>query len=383
MTEPTEPSGASFNARLGRPDLRLGVILGAALLVIVGVGAAMGATPADSGAAPAASADPSGVPTASGQPDTSGNQAPQAPSGPRDDHGRRGFGPGPGAFGPGPGAFGPGAGGIDRPGFARGFRQITITAIDGSNVSLATDDGWHRTITVTETTRITKAGASITVGDLKVGDVIHFAEQRNADGSFTVTAIQVVVPRVGGTVTALKADGFTVRQRDGSSIDVVVTGSTTYRMAGAAASRKDVEVGSEVVVEGEKSADAVTASSVVVAAPRVVGAVTAKTATSITITKADGSTATIQVDANTSFVRPNGGQAGLDDIAVGSRIAAEGSLNADGSLKANRVLVGGQGRGERSGRPFGPGFGGGRRGFGPRQGGPDQQPAPTAPASPG
>ena len=62
-------------------------------------------------------------------------------------------------------AFGGFGGGI-----ARGLGGVTITAIDGSKLSLKTADGWTRTITVTTDTTITKGGQAIKVGDLDVGD---------------------------------------------------------------------------------------------------------------------------------------------------------------------------------------------------------------------
>ena len=37
-----------------------------------------------------------------------------------------------------------------------GFRGVTITSINGSDISLKTDDGWTRTIKVGPTTTITQ-----------------------------------------------------------------------------------------------------------------------------------------------------------------------------------------------------------------------------------
>ena len=52
--------------------------------------------------------------------------------------------------------------GIVRPG------GVEITAINGSNLSLRTVDGWTRTITVAAETELTKGGDSITIADLAV-----------------------------------------------------------------------------------------------------------------------------------------------------------------------------------------------------------------------
>ena len=125
-----------------------------------------------------------------------------APGTTQTDPGGPGFG-GPG-FG-GPGHEGKGRGGD----FGRGgFHDITITSISGSNLSLATDDGWTRTIAATSATTITKGGATIALGDLAVGDQIRFSQTKQADGTYTITAIRVILPSIGGKVSAV--DGTTI-----------------------------------------------------------------------------------------------------------------------------------------------------------------------------
>ena len=114
-----------------------------------------------------------------------------------------------------------------------GFNDITISAISGSDLSLKTDDGWTRTITVTSTTKITKGGATIAVGDLAVGDQIRFAEEKAADGSYTITAIEVVLPTIAGQVTGINGDTLTVTQPGGATATIHVAAGTTYQVDGA------------------------------------------------------------------------------------------------------------------------------------------------------
>ena len=136
------------------------------------------------------------------------------------------------------------------------FREITISAISGSAVTLATDDGWARTITVTDTTTITRAGETIGLADLKVGDQVHLKQQRNDDGTYTVTAIEVILPRVVGEVSAISGDTITVERRDGTSATIHVGASTTYHVRGVdSATLSDVTVGMVIVAPGEQNAD--------------------------------------------------------------------------------------------------------------------------------
>jgi hypothetical protein len=214
--------GGNGRSRGRSLPVRIGMVGGAALLVVVGAVAAMGAspTPSSNTTNPGASAAP-GTSAAPGANKT----------GPL--FGKRGD------------FFGRG-----------GFHDITIKAIDGSNLSLATDDGWTRTIAVTSTTTITKGGATIAVGDLAVGDQIRFSQTKGADGAYTITAIHVVLPAVAGKVTAIDGNNLTVTQRDGTTATIHVNGATTYQVRGVTtATLSDIKVGAIIVAEGTLRTD--------------------------------------------------------------------------------------------------------------------------------
>jgi hypothetical protein len=236
--QPTESNEVEFHEKVQTPigrtrAARVGIVAGAAFLFVVGAVAAMGASPSPStGTDPVAPAATT-APGSSAAPDTT------KPGGDR-----RGFG-----------GFGRGDFGV-LGGFGRfGFRDITITAINGSDLSLKTQDGWTRTITVTSNTTITKGGATITVGDLAVGDQIVFAQDRATDGTYTVTAIKVVLPSVVGEVTAISGNTITVTQPGGTTATIHVDGDTMYTVNGAAGSLSDVKVGSFIGAEGTQRSD--------------------------------------------------------------------------------------------------------------------------------
>jgi hypothetical protein len=225
----TEPDQVEFQARVipeTRPKptqslpVRAGIVAGSAVLLVVGAVAAMGAgAPASiNGAAadlsialePVAGLD--GGPTLNGGP------------------GMRGFG-------------------------RAHFGRIEITAINGSNLSLETEDGWSRTITVDGDTEITKAGETAALTDLAVGDHIAFAQEREDDGTFTITAVNVVLPTLGGEVTAVTGNTITVTNKDGATGTIHVDADTTYQANGEAAALLDIEVGDFVVAEGSLRVD--------------------------------------------------------------------------------------------------------------------------------
>jgi hypothetical protein len=237
--QPTETNEVAFHEKVETPmgrtrAARVGIVAGAAFLFVVGAVAAMGASPA-----PSTGADPAANPAASTAPDSS-----TAPGTTKPDGDRNGFA-GPGGFG----GFGLG-------GFGRfGARDITITEINGSDLALKTDDGWTRTISVTNTTTITKGGATISVSDLAVGDQIAFAQARATDGTYTVTAIRVVLPTTGGQVTAVNGNTITVTQPGGTTATIHVDGNTKYQVNGAAGALSDIKVGSFIIAEGTQRTD--------------------------------------------------------------------------------------------------------------------------------
>jgi hypothetical protein len=136
-----------------------------------------------------------------------------------------------------------------------GMGGATITAISGSNISLKTADGWTRTITVDSGTTYAKGGATIALGDLKVGDEIGFRETKESDGSYTIDSVAVILPHAGGEVTAISGSTITVKDRDGASVTITVTGSTTYDVAGATAKLSDIKVGMFLNAEGTQNSD--------------------------------------------------------------------------------------------------------------------------------
>jgi hypothetical protein len=223
-------------------------------------------------------------------------------------------------------------------GLGRG--AVTITEIVGSKISLATDDGWTRTVAVTSTTKITRGGQTIDVGDLAVGDEIGFRQKKNDDGTYAVTVITVRTPKAGGEVTGVTSTTVNVTSRDGTKTAITVNGATTYLVGKDAGTKSDVTVGSRIQAEGTVSGSTFTATRIHVALSRVGGEVTAKTGSTITVKGRDGKTDTIHVDSATIYKVRGKTAAALADIAVGDALIATGTTRADGSLDASQVNAG-------------------------------------------
>lgn len=218
-----------------------------------------------------------------------------------------------------------------------GHGAITITAISGSRISLKTEDGWTRTITVTADTTIRKGGQEIMLADLEVGDTIRFGQKRNDDGTYTITAIQVPTPKASGEVTAVSSNSLTLKRRNGETQTITLTGSTLYKVGKAEGSKSNVKVGSKVTIQGTTSGDTFTALTVHIRPTIVAGEVTAKTSDSLTLKLRDGSSIVVHVSADTKYRVRGNKAAGIADIAVGDVAAASGISRSDGSLDATAV----------------------------------------------
>lgn len=355
---PAAFDAVTFRGRTPNNRLRVGLIAGTAMALVVGAAAtSLAASPGvGTSAAPGSSA----ALGATQAPATT--QAPANGSAP-DDHG-----PGLGGFMGGRDGFGRFDGGAMRG--MHGLRNITIVSISGSDLALRTADGWSRTITVSSTTVLTKGGQTISASDLKAGDQVRFSQTLNADGSYTVTAVNVVVPSVAGVVSGLSGSDFRVTTRDGSIWTIATDGSTTYLYGTGSGTASDVKDGTTVLVQGTSSGDnSLAATSVTVRGQRSVGTVTAKTGNSITITTRDGSSLTVHVNSSTTYRIGTNATASLSDVTVGMVLGAEGRARADGSIDAATVVDGSAVKG-------GPGFFGGRGGhkfggFGPGMMDPD------------
>jgi hypothetical protein len=148
-------------------------------------------------------------------------------------------------------------------------RAATVDAIDGASVTLATADGWTKTIDVTSVP-ITRGGSPVTVAELAVGMRMRVAERRGDDGSWQVTRLAVVLTNARGSVASVGDDGFQLTTDGSASITVRTSDDTTWlsgcQPGGDLAS---LQVGAVVVVRGVAAEDgSIDATAVSVAAER-------------------------------------------------------------------------------------------------------------------
>ena len=144
---------------------------------------------------------------------------------------------------------------------------------------------------------------------------------------------------VNGVVTAKTATTLTVLAENGTSSAVTVTAATVYRLPHRLTGTfDDVLVGSRIKVEGTLSGTVLTAAVVKIKWNQVNGVVTAVSGSSLTVLGKNGTSTTVIVTATTIYRLPHRLTGTAADVAVGSRIRAEGTLSS-GILTARLVTI--------------------------------------------
>ncbi|MBN9389687.1 MAG: hypothetical protein J0I20_16795 [Chloroflexi bacterium] len=274
------------------------------------------------------------------------------------------------------------AGGPGRMGMMGGGPGGTISAISGNTITIKHGDSITTTVTVNDSTVYTEAGKKISLSDLAVGERVNVRTTKASDGTVTVTAIDVVLDRAGGTISAVDSSGLTLTGPNNTTVKVTFGSSVTVQDAGKTLSTSDLKTGDRVEVAGQKNSDgSITTQVVNVIHDHLGGTVTAISGNTITVevagrggfggrpggpgprgnngngsstatpsaTPSTGSssnsstpvttTRTITVSDSTTYTK--GGQSSqLSAIAVGDRVNAEGTLSSDGnSLTALQVNI--------------------------------------------
>lgn len=142
------------------------------------------------------------------------------------------------------------------------------------------------------------------------------------------------------TVSSVSGSDIVAKDENGASVTIHTSSSTTIERAGTKISLSALTSGTAIDVRGARNSDGtITATDVSVALPVYAGVVTKISGNTITITSPrDNTTQTISVSSSTTYTRA-GVSASLSDVAVGSEIAAEGTVNSDKSLAAARVDI--------------------------------------------
>jgi len=294
--------------------IRIGLSIAACLALAIPVASTLAASPSPSGPPSSAGTGASAAPGAANKPVAPGPG--NVPAGPTGERGPKG-----------PAKEGPGK------------SPITIRAINASQLSLATEDGWTRTVTATGATVITRAARRSPSRTSR--SVTRSTSHKPATPMApTRSPRSTSRPPRSGRGHGTRCEHH--HDQDEGRHDAGDHGHQLDRLRRRpnTGSKSDVAVGSDIDAQGSKSGDTFTATTVKVKLPHIGGGVIAKTSDSITVKDPDGTTRTIHVTGSTTYQVKGQATGSLSDIAVGDQINAEGTLRADGSLDAVAIHSG-------------------------------------------
>ena len=139
-------------------------------------------------------------------------------------------------------------------------------------------------------------------------------------------------------ITKIAGDQVSLTTTDGWTRTIAVTSDTAITKGGATITVKDLAVGDEIGFHQTKNDDgSYTITAITVRTPKAGGEVTAVASNAITVTGRDGTKTTINVTGATTYLV--GKDAGTKaDVAVGSRLLADGTLSGD-TFTATRVVI--------------------------------------------
>jgi len=186
---------------------------------------------------------------------------------------------------------------------------------------------------------------------------------------------------VMGEITAVNADGFTIKTAQGNSATVKVSSETKFLRDRDPIKMSDLKVGNTIGVSGTPDPNDPTTWNANFVVDRtaqakefkenmgktmIVGEVKSIDGTNLTILRPDGVTQTISVDENTSFHKARESVT-LADIKAGDHVMGRGSVK-NGVFVPTELHVGGPGMGMGMGGGRGRGWGGQGQASGQGQG---------------
>ncbi len=148
-------------------------------------------------------------------------------------------------------------------------------------------------------------------------------------------------PSGGVTIASISGSSIALKTADGWTRTVTLDGSVKVTEAGRTMTAGDLKVGQAVRLQEKRNSDQTfTVTGLAIVTPSVVGQVTAKTATTITIKRFDGTTQTIDVDGSTTYRVQGAATSNLAAITIGMTIVASGPQESNGTLHAFTVQGG-------------------------------------------
>jgi hypothetical protein len=140
----------------------------------------------------------------------------------------------------------------------------TVASVSGSTVTVTQGDGSTSKVVLASSTTYQLAGETATKDAVVTGARIIARGTLASDGTLTASSVEVAPATSAGTVKEKDSSSLTLTTRDGSTVVVKVSPSTTYQVGGVTTpTLADVKVGDMVMAAGSRNADGSLSATVV------------------------------------------------------------------------------------------------------------------------
>ena len=132
----------------------------------------------------------------------------------------------------------------------------TVASVSGSTVTVTGRDGTTSKVVLTSSTTYELGGEAATKDAVVAGARIVARGTLATDGTLTASSVEVAPATSAGTVKEKGSSSLTLTTRDGSTVVVKVSSSTTFQVGGVTTpTLADVKVGDIVMAAGSRNAD--------------------------------------------------------------------------------------------------------------------------------
>ena len=211
-----------------------------------------------------------------------------------------------------------------------------VTAASSTSITIDSWNGTSNTYPISPTATYTEGGASATASSLVVGDRVQL--QISASAPATVTAINIELAFLFGTVTSVSGDTILIRDPQGFARTILVGSGTTYTGGGLG----DIVTGSKIVASGTVDPNGTTLDALTVkigsvgSTNTIRGSVTAFTSSSVTVQSKGGAPTLYTLTTTTTF-KDGPYTLSASDLAVGEKVSLE--VNSAAPTTALNVTI--------------------------------------------
>jgi hypothetical protein len=224
-----------------------------------------------------------------------------------------------------------------------------IKAVDASSITVTTDEGSDVVASLSAGTEIRINGKTGAVTDLHAGQRVEIDAQRATDGTLGALVVKVEASdellEIDGIVKTSTPTSLTITTKRGTDVVVAILADTIITKEGHALPAVQINAGDRVEVKATKATDGTLAAVRIRVEGsehddllEIHGIVSGVAGSVVTITKKDGTTVSVTIDAQTMI--KVGDHAGtVADLVVGVTVEVAARANADSSLTAIAIRL--------------------------------------------